>query len=54
MPFYTLNLSNEEYYALEDILVKYYSSDDHDDINQEAFHSLIEKLPAISHRLMYL
>tara|TARA_B100001113_G_scaffold230722_1_gene189492 strand:+ start:61 stop:225 length:165 start_codon:yes stop_codon:yes gene_type:complete len=54
MSFYTLNLDKDEYYALEDVLVKYYSTGDKDDIDQEAFASLIDKIPAISHRTMYL
>ena len=54
MSFYTLNLSKEEYYALEDVLTDYYSTGDKSDIDEEAFHSLIDKIPSISHRVMYL
>ena len=54
MSFYTLNLSKEEYYALEDVLTEYYSRGDKSDIDEEAFHSLIDKIPSISHRVMYL
>ena len=54
MSFYTLNLSKDEYYALEDILTFYYSVEDKSDIHEEAFHSLIDKIPSISHRVMYL
>ena len=54
MPFYTLNLSKDEYYALEDVLTYYYSVEDKSDIDEEAFHSLIDKIPSISHRVMYL
>tara|TARA_Y100001973_G_C5154046_1_gene309739 strand:- start:381 stop:545 length:165 start_codon:yes stop_codon:yes gene_type:complete len=54
MSFYTLNLSKDEYYALEDILTYYYSVEDKSDIDEEAFHSLIDKIPSISHRVMYL
>ena len=57
MSFYTLNLTKDEYYVLEDVLVDYYSrgaDPSNEDIDQEAFHALIDKIPAISHRKMYL
>ena len=50
----TLNLSQDAFFCLEELIVDYYKFGNFDDIDEETFWELVDSIPSVQYRLREL
>ena len=54
MPYLTLNLSQDAFFCLEELIVEQYKFGNFDDMDEEAFWELVDSIPSVQYRLREL